>query len=163
MGFFGNISSDFNIHKKDFLEKALCYVNQAYVSTKDGEIIIYCQYVILGQVIPFRNPPEELDEYISSEDHLVKMYVPLYDNNDGRFLGVKFYLFILFIIFISSWNKIVKSTNKNQPSTRYNYSFHATVRTKENVRLDIISSTVKTTACIYWIPIHTIQLKFYYK
>ena len=75
-----------------------------------------------------------------------------------------FYLFIyLFIIFISSWYKIVKSTNKNQPSTRYNYSFHATVRTKENARLDIISSTVKTTACIYWIPIHTIQLKFYYK
>ena len=71
--------------------------------------------------------------------------------------------FILFIIFISSWYKIVKSTNKNQPSTRYNYSFHATVRTKENVRLDIISSTVKTTACIYWIPIHTMQLKFYYK
>ena len=28
-GFFGNISSDFNIYKKDFLEKALCYVNQA--------------------------------------------------------------------------------------------------------------------------------------
>ena len=87
--FFGNISSDFNIYKKDFLEKALCYVNQAYLSTKDGEIIIYCQYVILGQVIPLRNPPEELDEYISSEDHLVKMYVPLYDNNDRRFLGVK--------------------------------------------------------------------------
>ena len=76
-------------------------------------------------------------------------------------------LFIyLFIIFISSWYKIVKSTNKNQPSTivsQTNYSFHAPVRTKENVRLDIISSTVKTTACIYWIPIHTIQLKFYYK
>ena len=72
-------------------------------------------------------------------------------------------LIIIIIIFISSWYKIVKSTNKNQPSTRYNYSFHATVRTKENVRLDIISSTVKTTACIYWIPIHTIQLKFYYK
>ena len=72
-------------------------------------------------------------------------------------------LFYLFIIFISSWYKIVKSTNKNQPLNGYNYSFHAAVRTKENVRLDIISSTVKTTACIYWIPIHTIQLKFYYK
>ena len=85
----------------------------------------------------------------------------------GLARSVKYFsycLFIyLFIIFISSWYKIVKSTNKNQPSTRYNYSFHTTVRTKENVRLDIISSTVKTTACIYWIPIHTIQLKFYYK
>ena len=78
-------------------------------------------------------------------------------------ISVNFFYLYLFIIFISSWYKIVKSTNKNQPSTRYNYSFHATVRTKENVRLDIVSSTVKTTACIYWIPIHTIQLKFYYK
>ena len=77
-------------------------------------------------------------------------------------LGLTYFIY-LFIIFISSWYKIVKSTNKNQPSTRYNYSFHATVHTKENVRPDIISSTVKTTACIYWIPIHTIQLKFYYK
>ena len=45
--------------------------------------------MILGQVIPLRNPPEDLDNYISKEDHLVKMYVALYDNNDGRFLGVK--------------------------------------------------------------------------
>ena len=87
-GLFGNIITDFNIHKKDFPENALCYVNQAYVSTKDGETIIYCQYIILGQVLPLRNPPEDLDNYVK-DNHLVKMYVPLYDNNDGRFLGVK--------------------------------------------------------------------------
>ena len=88
-GFFGNIRSDFNIHKKDFPENALCYVNQAYLSTKDGEIIICCQYVILGQVVPLRNAPEALDEYISTGDHLVKMYVPMYENKNGKFLGVK--------------------------------------------------------------------------
>ena len=87
--FFRNISSDINIHKKYFPENALCYINQAYLSTKDGEIIIYYQYVILGQVVPLRNPPEALDEYISTGDHLVKMYVPMYDNKDGKFLGVK--------------------------------------------------------------------------
>ena len=70
---------------------------------------------------------------------------------------------MIIIIFISSWCKIVKNTNKNQPSSRYNYSFHATKRTKENVRLDIISSVVRTTASIYWITINTIQLKLYYK
>ena len=47
--------------------------------------------------------------------------------------------------------------------SRYNYSFHATKHTKENVRLDIISSVVRATASIYWITINTIQLKLYYK
>ena len=70
---------------------------------------------------------------------------------------------IIIIIFISSWCKIVKNTNKNQPSSRYNYSFHATKCTKENIRLDIISSVVRTTASIYWITINTIELKLYYK
>ena len=50
-----------------------------------------------------------------------------------------------------------------QPSCRYNYSFHATKHTKENVRLDIISSVVRTTASIYWIIINTIKVKLYYK
>ena len=77
----GNISSDFNIHKKDFPENALFYINQAHLSTKDGETIIYCQYVLLGQLA--------LDEYISTGDHLVKMYLPMYDNKDGKFLSVK--------------------------------------------------------------------------
>ena len=37
----------------------------------------------------------------------------------------------LSIIFISSWYEMVKNTNKNQPSTRLNYSFQATLRTKK--------------------------------
>ena len=37
----------------------------------------------------------------------------------------------LCIIFISSWYEIVKMTNKNQPSSRLNYSFQATLRTKK--------------------------------
>ena len=69
----------------------------------------------------------------------------------------------IIIIFISSWCKIVRNTNKNQPSSRYNYSFHATKRTKENVRLDIIYSLVRTTGSIYWITLNTIQLKLYCK
>ena len=60
-GFFGNPNCDFNIPKKDFSENALCYINQAHLSTKDGGIIIYCQYMILGQIIPLQNPPENID------------------------------------------------------------------------------------------------------
>ena len=88
-GYFGNFMSDFNIHKRDFPENALVYVNQAYLSTKDGEIIIYCQYVILGQIIALRNPPPDSGREIAENDHLVKLYVPRYGNSNGNFLHVK--------------------------------------------------------------------------
>ena len=37
----------------------------------------------------------------------------------------------IIIIFISSWYKLFKNTNKNQPTSKYNYSFYATLGTKE--------------------------------
>ena len=40
-------------------------------------------------------------------------------------------MMMIIIIFISSWYKIVKNTNKNQPVSRYKYNFHATLRTKK--------------------------------
>ena len=53
--------------------------------------MIYCDYVILGQLIAFQNPPEDLDEAIKNDktNELTKMFVPIYDNTTGQFLGVK--------------------------------------------------------------------------
>ena len=84
-GFFGTINSDLSIHKKDFPENALVYINQAYLTVTDGELMIYCDYVILGQLIALKNPPEDLDEAIKND----KMFVPIYDNTTGQFLGAK--------------------------------------------------------------------------
>ena len=47
-----------------------------------------------------------------------------------RVLNKPIYALLSIIIFISSWYKIVKKT-KNQLSSRYNYSFHATLRAKK--------------------------------
>ena len=90
-GYFGDINPDFSIHKKDFPENALVYANQAYLTVKDGYMIIYCDYAILGQIVSLRNPPENLDEAVANDetDTLVKMYMPMYDNSNGKFLGVK--------------------------------------------------------------------------
>ena len=90
-GYFGDISLDFSIHKKNFPENALVYTNQAYLTVKDGDAMIYCDYVILGQIVPLRNPSENLDEAIENDQTktLVKMFVPMYDNATGQFLGVK--------------------------------------------------------------------------
>ena len=48
-----------------------------------------------------------------------------------RVLNRPIYALLSIIIFISSWYKIVKKTTKNQLSSRYNYSFHATLRAKK--------------------------------
>ena len=47
-GYFGDINPDFSIHKKNFPENALVYTNQAYLTVKDSDAMIYCDYVILG-------------------------------------------------------------------------------------------------------------------
>ena len=67
-GYFGEINPDFSIYKKDFPENALIYANQAYLTVKDGEAMIYCDYVILGQIVSLRNPPESLDEAIENDE-----------------------------------------------------------------------------------------------
>ena len=53
--------------------------------------MIYCDYIILDQIISLRNSPENLDEAIENDKTktLVKMFVPIYNNTTGQFLGVK--------------------------------------------------------------------------
>ena len=70
-----NIKSDFNIHKKYFLENTLVYINQACLSIKKKPLI-YNNYFILGQIIPLQNLPQYLDNYICEESE-TKMLVPL--------------------------------------------------------------------------------------
>ena len=84
-GYFGELKTDFVLHKKDFPENALLYVNQAYISSKDGEPVIYCDYVLLGQLLILKNPGNE--PTINSS--YVNLYSPSYDREHGRFLGVK--------------------------------------------------------------------------
>ena len=87
-GFFGEVITDFNIHKKDFSENNLVYINQANLTIHKTEQIIYSDYIISGQVIPLKNPPENLVTYECKERE-VKILVPLYDTTTGEFKGIK--------------------------------------------------------------------------
>ena len=84
-GYFGELKTDFVLHKKDFPENSLIYLNRAYISSKDGDSVIYCDYVVLGQLLILKNP--EGNEPINSS--CVKLYSPSYDREQGRFLGIK--------------------------------------------------------------------------
>ena len=76
-GFFSDQRANFNIEKKSFPEKALCYVNQSYLSTvKRGELTIYNHNFILGQLLVAANQPENINEYVCKKNE-VKLIVSL--------------------------------------------------------------------------------------
>ena len=90
-GFFGKVNPDYSTHKNDFPENCLCYINQAYFTVKERDTMIYCDYIILGQIVVFRSTPEgeKIDELIKNDKKLVKLYMPMYDVTTGKFLGMK--------------------------------------------------------------------------
>ena len=88
-GYFGKLNPDYSCHKNDFPENARIYVNQGYLTVKDRDTMIYCDYTILAQIIPFKSSPENIDETVKEDKKLVKIYMPMYDSAAGQFLGVK--------------------------------------------------------------------------
>ena len=46
-GYFDKVNPDYSCHKNDFLENCLVYINQAYLTVKERDTKIYCDYIIL--------------------------------------------------------------------------------------------------------------------
>ena len=88
-GYFGKVNLDYSCHKNDFLENCLVYINQAYLTVKERDTMIYCDYIILAQIVVFRSAPDNVDELIKNDKKLVKIYMPIYDMAMGKFWGVK--------------------------------------------------------------------------
>ena len=88
-GYFGKVNPDYSCYKNDFPENCLVYINQAYLTVKERDTMIYCDYIILAQIVAFRSPPENVDEIIKNDKKLVKIYMPMYDITTGKFWGVK--------------------------------------------------------------------------
>ena len=61
--FFGDQTADFTINKANFLDSTLVYVNQGNVTPVKGELTVYLDYVIIAQLIPAMNNPENIEEY----------------------------------------------------------------------------------------------------
>ena len=90
-GYSGKINPHYSSHKNDFPENCLVYINQAYLTVKERDTQIYCDYTILGQIVVFRSPPagENIDDLIKNDKKPVKIYMSMYDITTGKFLGVK--------------------------------------------------------------------------
>ena len=78
-GFFGEQRADLTIQKANFPEITFIYVNQAHVSLVKGwEKAIYCDYVILAQIMPLANidPAINLETYDPKDDEVI-IYTPM--------------------------------------------------------------------------------------
>ena len=89
-GYFGVNTVDLTIVKANFPELTLCYINQARVSlVKSGERAIYCDNVIIAQIMPLAvsDPSIDIDTYETKENEAV-IYTPLYNTSTGLFYGL---------------------------------------------------------------------------
>ena len=75
--FFGDQRTDLTINKANFPGNTLAYVNNGSISAvRRGQTAIYLDYVILAQILPVINFPDNLDNY-QYEDNEVLLYFPL--------------------------------------------------------------------------------------
>ena len=89
-GFFGEQNVDLTIPKVNFPELTLCYINQACASiVKGGERAIYCDNVIIAQIMPLAvlDPEIDLKVYVPKENEVI-ICCPLYNVNTGFFYGL---------------------------------------------------------------------------
>ena len=88
-GFFGDQKTNLTIIKANFPENTLVYVNNGSIfAVKGGQTAVYLGYVILVQILPVMNFPDNLDNY-QHKDNEVLLYVPLYNTQNSLYRGIK--------------------------------------------------------------------------
>ena len=91
-GFFGDQRGELTIFQNNFPENTLVFCNQGSILTlKVGDYAFYLDYAVLGQMIPARNSPDDIENYVCQENE-VKLYMPVYNIKTGRFKDVGFKL-----------------------------------------------------------------------
>ena len=88
-GFFKDIKPELNLEKVNMLENTLYYVNQPFLLTvESGDIAMYNQNFILGQLIVAANQPKDIATYVCNKNE-VKLHCCIYDLDNGEFKGVR--------------------------------------------------------------------------
>ena len=147
-GFFKDIRPELNLEKVNMPENTLYYVNQAFLSTvKNGEIAMYVQNFIIGQLIFAANQPKDILQYECLPNE-VKLLSCVYDLETGEFKGVRLQLAYIILrgdeqeLFLSygfdkSKSKVLYSYSKQQipdafVSTSFKKHFNEIMNEKRN-------------------------------
>ena len=121
-GFFQEIKPEMNIEKVNIPENTLLYINQGFISTvKNGDLAMYVQNFVVGQLLVAANQPEKIDEYVCA-DNEVKLLTCVYDLESGKFKGLK--LMLAYIILRGDDDEVFFSYgySKSKSSVLYSYS-----------------------------------------
>ena len=82
-GFFKDVRADLNLEKVNIPKNCLLYANQGFLSTvKSGEIAMYLNNFVIGQLIIAANQPKDIDTYICSKNE-VKLLSCVYEIESG--------------------------------------------------------------------------------
>ena len=88
-GFFKDVRAELNLEKVNIPENCLLYVNQGFLSTvKSGEIAMYLNNFVIGQLIIAANQPKDIDTYVCSKNE-VKLLSCVYEIESGQFKGIR--------------------------------------------------------------------------
>ena len=120
-GFFKDIKPELNLEKVNMSENALYYVNQSFLSTvKSGDIAMYNQNFILGQLIVAANQPKDITTYNCNENE-VKLHCCIYDLTTGEFKGMREQL--AYIVLRGDNNEIFLSYGFEKSKSQILYSY----------------------------------------
>ena len=88
-GFFKDVRAELNLEKVNIPENCLLYVNQGFLSTvKSGEIAMYLNNFVIGQLIIAANQPKDIDTYVCLKNE-VKLLSCVYEIESGQFKGIR--------------------------------------------------------------------------
>ena len=88
-GFFKDVRADLNLEKVNIPENCLLYANQGFLSTvKSGEIAMYLNNFVIGQLIIAANQPKDINTYVCSKNE-VKLLSCVYEIESGQFKGIR--------------------------------------------------------------------------
>ena len=120
-GFFKDIRPELNLEKVNMPENTLYSVNQAFLSTvKNGEIAMYVQNFIIGQLIFAANQPNDISEYVCLPNE-VKLLSCVYDLESGEFKGVR--LQLAYIVLRGDEHEIFFSYGYEKSKSKVLYSY----------------------------------------
>ena len=121
-GFFKDVRAQLSLEKVNIPENCLIYINQGFLSTvKNGEIAMYLDNFIIGQLIIAANQPKDIEGYVCASNE-VKLLSPVYELESGQFKGIRKQMAFIVLRGDSDETFLSYGFDKTRSKTLFSYS-----------------------------------------
>ena len=121
-GFFKDVRAQLSLEKVNIPENCLIYINQGFLSTvKNGEIAMYLDNFIIGQLIIAANQPKDIESYVCASNE-VKLLSPVYELESGQFKGIRKQMAFIVLRGDSDETFLSYGFDKTRSKTLFSYS-----------------------------------------